>query len=198
MALSIVQPLRSSNNPTAAGALFIARNTGRLLFVLRSPDSIEPNTWCGVGGGIEMGESPIEACRREVSEEIGDVGEYDLFPTLISEYPGLTFYNFIGIVDEEFTPTLNDEHTDYLWVDFNAWPNPLHPGATALVNDSGARAMIQHLLVESRVTAVSESERRAALRLTIRKQKDAAEKRADTMRKQVEDSLQRDKVGKRK
>lgn len=191
--------INSSNNPTAAGALFFAKNSCRFLFVFRSPQSIEPNTWCGVGGGIEAGETPEQACRREIKEEIGTVPEdYVLAPALIFDKPGLTFYNYIAIVEKEFEPKLNKENTDYLWVAWEEWPQPLHSGAEALVNDPGTKGMLQYLLQDSRVTAISEIETRERLRLTIRQTKDAAEKRAQVMKRQIQDSLQRDKVGKRK
>jgi 8-oxo-dGTP diphosphatase len=48
------------------------KKTGRFLFILR--DDIEtipyPNCWSIVGGGIEKGETPIEALKREIEEEI--------------------------------------------------------------------------------------------------------------------------------
>lgn len=45
-------------------------NNGQILMLLREK---EPNQglWNGLGGHIEAGETPLEACRREVSEECG-------------------------------------------------------------------------------------------------------------------------------
>ena len=31
-------------------------------------------------------------------------------------------------MEEEFVPTLNDEHRGYCWVEINDHPRPLHPG----------------------------------------------------------------------
>lgn len=45
----------------------------KYLFVLRDdkPNIPNPNCWSLIGGGIEEGEEPIEALKREVMEEIG-------------------------------------------------------------------------------------------------------------------------------
>jgi hypothetical protein len=32
------------------------------------------------------------------------------------------------VVEDEFLPTLNDEHNGYAWTEFNKWPKPLHYG----------------------------------------------------------------------
>ena len=42
--------------------------------------------------------------------------------------PPVDFTTFIQHVDEEFTPTLNDEHDGWAWAPLNAPPEPLHPG----------------------------------------------------------------------
>ena len=47
------------------------RKTGKFLFVLRDnkPNILYPNMWGTLGGGIDKGESPAEALRREMEEE---------------------------------------------------------------------------------------------------------------------------------
>lgn len=51
---------------SAAGALFFDE-TGRVLLV---EPTYKPN-WEIPGGAVEQGETPVEACRREVEEELG-------------------------------------------------------------------------------------------------------------------------------
>ncbi len=52
---------------------------GKYLFYLRDdkPTILYPNTWSLFGGGIEKGESPLEAALREVKEET-NVAIYDI------------------------------------------------------------------------------------------------------------------------
>ena len=52
----------------AAGCLFLAKNTGRILIAHRSWAVLEPGTWGGFGGAIDEGEDPAEAARREALE----------------------------------------------------------------------------------------------------------------------------------
>ncbi|MET9226669.1 NUDIX hydrolase [Lentzea sp. NPDC003310] len=61
---------RSSRALSAAGALFFDE-AGRLLLV---EPTYKPH-WEIPGGAVEHGETPSEACRREVEEELGLVRE---------------------------------------------------------------------------------------------------------------------------
>jgi hypothetical protein len=45
-----------------------------------------------------------------------------------------TYHTFFCVVDEEFTPILNEEHCGYCWVDPEHYPKPLHPGLFNTVN----------------------------------------------------------------
>lgn len=109
-----------------AGVLFCARDTKRMLYVLRSSTCESPNTWCCLGGGVEPGESLEEGVRREVMEEAGFSGQYDLIPMHVDVQGDFTFHNYFAWVDHEFIPQLNDEHTDYEWS--SKLPTPMHPG----------------------------------------------------------------------
>ena len=64
------------------GVVFI--KDGKLLIV-QSLRSQTTNTWTLIGGGIESGESAIEACIREVKEEFHNgfmIDENDLIPLM--------------------------------------------------------------------------------------------------------------------
>ena len=56
-----------------AKAFIKNKKLDKYLFVLRDdkPNIPNPNCWALIGGGIEKGEEPIEALKREVKEEIG-------------------------------------------------------------------------------------------------------------------------------
>jgi len=49
---------------------FIENKAGKILLI-RSPKWLEGNLWLCPSGGIEYGESPVEACIREAKEETG-------------------------------------------------------------------------------------------------------------------------------
>lgn len=60
------KPVTSKNSV----AVIVKDSVGRTLFLKRnSTDDFHPNTWCLPGGGIDSGESPIEAAVRELKEE---------------------------------------------------------------------------------------------------------------------------------
>ena len=114
------------NTGVGAGVLFCARDTGRVLFVLRSPNCESPNTWAGLGGGVEQGETIEQGVRREVQEEGGFSDPYDLIHMHSDDQGGFVFHNHFAWVPTEFDPVLNNEHTEHRWCD--EMPQPIHPG----------------------------------------------------------------------
>lgn len=113
----------------AAGCLFYAKNTGNVLFGLRSDRVMEPHTWAGFGGKLDGDETPIEGLERELSEEIGYDGMDQYVGVCVFKDPehDFQYYNFLVICDDEFEPWLNDETDDYQWTDVNNPPQPIHP-----------------------------------------------------------------------
>lgn len=103
---------------SGAGVLVICKNTGNLLVSMRSEDVNEPNTWGIFGGKTEEGETPEESAQRELTEESGYKGKYEMIPAYIYVAPGNTFtyYNFIGIVEEEFEPEYDWETAYAEWM----------------------------------------------------------------------------------
>jgi 8-oxo-dGTP pyrophosphatase MutT (NUDIX family) len=121
-----------------SGGLFLARDTGRFLFLCRTQLKTAGN-WGLVGGKKEPHDlTPYDTLVREVSEEVGKT------PTIKKVIPLELFtsndqlfqYNtYVLLVDREFIPTLNDEHNGYAWCELGAWPKPLHRGVrTSLTN----------------------------------------------------------------
>lgn len=124
----------------AAGCIFISKETGRILLAHRSSRiEFEPNTWAGWGGKIDPGETPLQAVEREVEEESGFSGDYKINPIWTFEDPESEFkyYNYIVIVQHEFTPQLNWENDSSKWVEYGEWPEPLHYGIVALLQNKG-------------------------------------------------------------
>jgi 8-oxo-dGTP pyrophosphatase MutT (NUDIX family) len=95
------------------------------------------NTWGLVGGKINSHENVAEGLKRELTEEIGE------FPQIIKQIPLETFtsmddefkyHSFIFVVEKEFIPILNAEHSGYAWTEIEKYPKPLHPGIWASLN----------------------------------------------------------------
>lgn len=120
------------DNPSSrfgAGVIY-ATSDGRVLLLLRSEDSDNPGTWCWPGGTIEPGEDPEQAAKRESKEEIG---YYPNDLRLFEEHEG--FVTFKSGTNIEIPVTLNDEHTEYMWVEPLVAANSmsLHPGVRGTI-----------------------------------------------------------------
>lgn len=122
---------------SGAGALMVARGTGRVLLTLRSSGVRNPGTWGLPGGAIEEGESPEVGARREALEEVGFSGAIKLHPAYVFKTDGFTYYNFVGIVGSEFEPVLDWENDSAEWFDIDDLPSPLHFGVQRLFQHSG-------------------------------------------------------------
>lgn len=115
-----------------AGVVFLALDTGRCLLQLRNSDKRYKHTWGFFGGMCEANETPFEAIKRELLEEIGFIPQLEkLNPIDIYESKDKNFYyySFAAVVDKEFSPKLNGESAGYAWVNIGNWPQPLHQGA---------------------------------------------------------------------
>lgn len=129
----------------AAGILFFAQDTGRFLLICRAANVVDPSCWCGAGGKIEDGETPEEAARREVHEEIGfDTYEHDgeYITLFVHDSESLKFYNFLGVVPREFVPVLNWESAGYVWSKIENFPRPLHWGTDLILHDEDAKSKL--------------------------------------------------------
>ena len=119
---------------TSAGVFFYAKATNRFLFLLRN-DEKNPGNWGIPGGKIEKGESLLEGIERECVEEIGFFPSHTKLITIQKFVNNsFTYHTFFSVVDDEFMPTLNDEHCGYCWVPYDSYPRPLHPGLFNTIN----------------------------------------------------------------
>jgi len=86
--------------------------------------------WGLVGGTNEAGETPWQACEREILEEIGLVDISKILPLerFCSRDGEFEYHTYVCLVDKEFIPVLNYEHDGYAWVEYAKWPKPLHQG----------------------------------------------------------------------
>lgn len=150
-----------------AGILFLCPATKRILLLKRSMETHgEPGSWAGIGGSIDPDENPPEAARREAREEIGYNYRGKLHLGYVWSNPNLKaaeartkgqpdyaqplarYFNFLGVVDEEFDPPyLNWENTDFGWFSLDKLPSPTHSGIKELLSKS--RGVISQLMTTS-------------------------------------------------
>ena len=117
-----------------AGALIIAKDTGRVLMGLRSKAENDGGLWGTPGGHVDTGEDVMTGLKREVREETGYKGKVFFIP-----FPGsgrhinkpFQFFNHIGVVPNEFTPNPGKkwawETEKFQWFEINSLPKPLLP-----------------------------------------------------------------------
>ena len=95
-----------------SGLLPIAENTGRILLGLRGGTE-QSMTWSSFGGAVNG--QPRNSAIREFREETRYYGPIKTVKAAIYKDGPFRYYNFLGIVPEEFKPVLNWEHADANW-----------------------------------------------------------------------------------
>lgn len=107
------------------------------LVAKRSPDS--GSYWHAIAGGVEPGEEWHAAALRELWEETGleagelePIGEFAYVRESWESEPGVhvDVHAFLLVVEPEWEPELNEEHTEYRWLprdeaaELLFWPEP--------------------------------------------------------------------------
>jgi len=128
----------------AAGIVPFCKTTKRFLIGLRSAYVYEPNTWGGFGGKLdtdEVNEEIIEETAiRELEEETRYDGDIHLIKGYVFKDEDFEYHNYIGIVDEEFSPKLNWENDKAVWMTYQDLLElePKHPGLKLFLDNSKA------------------------------------------------------------
>lgn len=137
------------NQIICSGGFFLAKDTKRFLLLHRTQGKTA-GTWGLVGGKKEPSDAtPFDALKREIEEEIGQVPlikkviPLELFT---SNDQNFQYNTYVILVDNEFIPTLNKEHSGYAWVNYDHWPKPLHQGVKNSLNNKVIKAKLELLL----------------------------------------------------
>lgn len=99
--------------------IVVYRPGPQFLVALRSPE--RHGYWNPIAGGVEEGEDPAAAARRELVEEaaLTDPVRFETIPLELvyirPEGMGITVHAFLAEAPPGFEPVLNDEHVDYRW-----------------------------------------------------------------------------------
>jgi len=106
-------------------------------------------TWGLVGGTTNEGENPWQGLQREIVEEIGlipDVIKTLPLETFVSNDSVFNFHTYFCIIDNEFIPTLSNEHTAWGWFDLNSLPKPVHSGLSLSLRNKIIQTKIQTII----------------------------------------------------
>lgn len=128
-----------------SGALFYAKSTRRFL-LLQKAQGKHQGTWGLVGGTNLENENPWQGLQREVQEEIGFAPELiKTIPleTFVSNDRVFNFHTYLCVINQEFIPTLSDEHMAYSWSTVDWAPKPLHQGLRNSFNNKTIRTKLQ-------------------------------------------------------
>ncbi len=112
--------------------LMVCPKTKRTLIGQRSADAeYSPNKWFSFGGTMEEGEDSASTAMRECFEETGitheeyDISEEPIFTTQLPDHDGIPcdIHLYLGIIENEKTPLINNETKQYKWSTFGELAN---------------------------------------------------------------------------
>ena len=102
-----------------------------------------------VGGKSVATETPWQGLQREIVEEVGHqptIQKTIPLELFVSQDTRFKFHTFVCVVEQEFTPRLNAEHSGYAWVSMNTWPLPLHDGVRKTLQSKAIKNKLQTIL----------------------------------------------------
>jgi len=131
-----------------AGCLIFCKSSKRFLIGHRSKYVNEANCWSNFGGKIDSNENIEDAVKREFAEETKYNNTIELIPAYVFKTRGFKYYNFLGIIENEFKPILDWENDDYKWLNYIELVKiePKHFGLKNLLNDNDTQKIINSLL----------------------------------------------------
>lgn len=128
-----------------SGALFYAKQTGRILLLQKSHGK-HAGTWGLVGGTNDQGESAWQGLQREIQEEIGEspsIIKTMPLETFVSNDSVFNFHTYLCVVEKEFVPVLSEEHDGWCWGTIDGAPKPLHQALRSSFGNKTMRTKLQ-------------------------------------------------------
>lgn len=137
--------MNSSDRIVCSGALFYAKSTKRFL-LLQKANGKHHGTWGLVGGTNLEEETPWQGLQREIQEEIGQIPliiKTIPLETFVSTDSVFNFHTYLCVVENEFIPTLSQEHCGWCWAVLDTAPKPLHQGLRNSFSNKIVRTKLQ-------------------------------------------------------
>jgi len=131
-----------------SGALIYSQATHRFLLIQKSSGKHQ-GTWGLVGGTNLVNENPWQGLVREIEEEIGflpDIKKTLPLEKFVSNDSVFNFHTYFCLVNNEFVPTLSDEHIAWGWFDITVLPKPIHRGLNLSLRNKVIQTKIQTLI----------------------------------------------------
>ncbi len=135
-----------AGNQGASGILPIASNSGKICLAWRSNNVHLGNCWGTLGGAIGEGMTPVSSAIQEMQEETGYSGAVHTIPAFVFTSGSFKYYNFIGVVPNEFPFNPGNHSWETNSIDFMDYndilseiqtnPHKFHPGLIALFKNS--------------------------------------------------------------
>ena len=87
---------------------------------------------------------------REIKEEVGKTPQIKKFIPLeyyTSADKNFDYSTYVLVIEKEFIPQLNDEHTAYAWCSYGNYPQPLHRAVKNILNNKLMKSKLE-LIIE--------------------------------------------------
>jgi 8-oxo-dGTP pyrophosphatase MutT (NUDIX family) len=131
-----------------SGALIYSQATHRFLLIQKSSGKHQ-GTWGLVGGTNLANENPWQGLTREIEEEIGFlpiIKKTLPLEKFVSNDSVFNFHTYFCLVENEFVPTLSDEHIAWGWFSLVALPKPIHRGLNLSLRNKIIQTKIQTVI----------------------------------------------------
>lgn len=115
---------KNFNSTVEVSTVFIEAEQ-KILFLQRSKTKISPGLWAVPGGKLEKGETPLDALKREIWEELQIVAKPEKLEFLHTFYiknvlMNYTLHSFYWKASTIFDVKINiNEHQSYIWQPIN-------------------------------------------------------------------------------
>ena len=146
-----MENINTIQNKLGVGTLIVSTKTNRVLLNMRAPHKTHAMQWALFGGMVEKDEQPKDALMRELMEEMNfvpDIEKIYPFDVYQSRDGHFKYYSFVCVVEEEFSPELNDENCGYCRINLGQWPKPMHQGARISFCNERATERINMILTQ--------------------------------------------------